>query len=168
MKVALAPRYQTWMLALVPLSLGLGTAFLWLRSLDWPLDVNDEGLIFRNHRQVMWSSITKIGVSRHYRDGHVSEIRIHSDAGINRIPAYVLRDGQKVVSIILAMFEEADRARSHNKRRLEVEGSRNSLIKTDAGMLRCPPKLGERSNPENSRATNLRSVGDGRLYRKHA
>src|SRR5215813_13049224 len=40
MRVALASRYRTLMLVLFPVTLGLGTAVLWLRSLNLPLSRN--------------------------------------------------------------------------------------------------------------------------------
>jgi hypothetical protein len=64
MKVALAPRYRTWMFVLFPSTLGLGSAALWLHSLNWPLELDEAGLTLRNHRQVSWAAIRKIGVSR--------------------------------------------------------------------------------------------------------
>lgn len=110
MKVALAPRYRTWMFVLFPSTLGLGSAALWLHSLNWPLELDEAGLTFRNHRRVSWAAIRKIGVSRSYRDGHVCQIRIHFDDGVSKIPVHALQDGQTVVRAILTMFARADRA----------------------------------------------------------
>jgi hypothetical protein len=63
MKVALAHRYRAWMFVLLPSTLGLGSAALWLHSLNWPLELDEAGLTLRNHRQVSWDAIRKIGVS---------------------------------------------------------------------------------------------------------
>jgi hypothetical protein len=115
MKVALAPRYRTWMFVLFPSTLGLGSAALWLHSLNWPLELDEAGLTLRNHRQVSWAAIRKIGVSRSYRDGHVCQIRIHYCDGVSKIPVHALRDGQTVVRAILTMFANADRARALHK-----------------------------------------------------
>jgi hypothetical protein len=112
MKVALAPRYRTWIFALFPSTLGLGSAALWLHSLNWPLELDESGLTLRNHRQVSWSAIRKIGVSRSYRDGHVSQIRIYYGDGVSKIPGHALQDGHTVVRAILTMFANADRART--------------------------------------------------------
>src|SRR5947209_6580488 len=111
MKVALASRYRNWMLALFPTTLGLGTALLWLRSLSWPLSIDEAGLTLRHRGRVGWGSIRKIGLSRSYLDGRVSEIRIHHAGGICRVPMHGLQDGQLVARTIVAMFEQAKRAR---------------------------------------------------------
>jgi hypothetical protein len=115
MKVALAPRYRTWMFVLFPSTLGLGSAALWLHSMNWPLEFDEAGLTLRNHRHVNWASIRKIGVSRSYRDGHVCQIRIHYGDGVSKIPVHALQDGQTVVRAILTMFANADRARALHK-----------------------------------------------------
>ena len=115
MKVALAHRYRTWMFVLLPSTLGLGSAALWLRSMNWPMEFDDAGLTLRNHRQVSWSAIRKIGVSRSYRDGHVSQIRIHYGDGISKIPVHALKDGQRVVRTILTMFANAERTRARHE-----------------------------------------------------
>jgi hypothetical protein len=111
MKVALAPRYRTWMFVLFPSTLGLGSAALWLHSLNWPLELDEAGLTLCSHRHVSWAAIRKIGVSRSYRDGHVCQIRIHYGDGISKIPVPALQDGQNVVRANLTMFAYADRAR---------------------------------------------------------
>jgi hypothetical protein len=118
MKIALAPRYRTWMVLLLPSTLGLGSAVLWLRTLPWPVEIDPTGtgLTLRSHRRVAWSSIRKIGVSRSYLDGHISEMRIHHDRGVNKIPLNALEDGERVARIILAMFARIDSARTRNRR----------------------------------------------------
>jgi hypothetical protein len=108
-KVMLAPRYRFWMLVLLPGTLGLGSAVLWIRSLSWPLHFDDDGLTLRNHRRMDWGAIRKIGVSRRYLDGRVSEIRIYSRDGVSKIPARALQNGEIVVRAILAMFEQTAR-----------------------------------------------------------
>lgn len=112
MKVALAPRYRTWMFVLFPPTLGLGSAALWLHSLNWPLELDEVGLTLRNHRQASWAAIRKIGVSRSYRDGHVCQMRIHYGDSVSKIPVHALQDGQTVVRTILTMFANANRARA--------------------------------------------------------
>jgi hypothetical protein len=119
MKVALAPQYRMWMFALFPATLGIGTAALWLRSLSWPLRVDATGLTLRHHRRVNWQSITKIGVSRSYLDGHVAQLRIHHHGGVNRIPVHGLQDGEKVARTILTMFELAHRPRARKRNMAE-------------------------------------------------
>jgi hypothetical protein len=103
------------MFVLFPSTLGLGSAALWLHSLNWPLELDEAGLTFRNHRQVSWAAIKKIGVSRSYRDGHVCQIRIHYCDGVSRIPVYALKDGQTVVRTILTMFANADGTRTRHE-----------------------------------------------------
>jgi hypothetical protein len=105
----LAPRYRFWMWILLPWTLGLGSAVLWIRSLNWPLHFDEDGLTLRNHRRMHWGAIRKIGVSRRYLDGRVFEIRIHSQDGVSKIPARALRDGETVVRAILTMFEQTAR-----------------------------------------------------------
>jgi hypothetical protein len=119
MKIELAPNYRNWMLLLLPTTLGLGTAALWLISLGWPLSVDEEGLTLRDHRRVSWGSIRKIGVSRCYLDGHVSQIRIHHGTGVANIRIDRLQDGQDVARIILAMFEHVNQLRRAQRRRQE-------------------------------------------------
>ena len=118
MKVALAPRYRTWMFVLFPSTLGLGSAALWLHSMNWPLELDEAGLTLRNHRQVSWAAVRKIGVSRNYRDGHVSQIRIHYGDGVSKIPVHALQDGQAVVRTILSMFANAERTRARKAAQL--------------------------------------------------
>src|SRR5262249_51713423 len=48
MRVALASRYRTLMLVLFPVTLGLGTPVLWLRSLNWPLSIDEMGITLRH------------------------------------------------------------------------------------------------------------------------
>src|SRR6516164_4175653 len=110
MKVALASRYRSLMLILFPVTLGLGTAVLWLRSLNWPLSIDEMGVTLRHRRRIEWNSIRKIGLSRSYLDGRVSQIRIHHAGGVCKIPVHDLEDGQLVARTILAMFEQFERA----------------------------------------------------------
>jgi hypothetical protein len=105
MKIALAPHYRNWMVALVPMTLGLGTVALWARSLNWPLIVDETGLTLRSHRRVEWRSVRAIGLSRSYLDGHVLHLRIHHERGTSIIPVRGLRDGEAVASTIVAMFK---------------------------------------------------------------
>jgi hypothetical protein len=106
MKVTLALTYRAWMLALFPTTLGLGTAALWWRSLNWPLRVDADGVTLRRHRRLPWSAISRIGVSRSYLDGRVCEMRIHHHGGsVAKIPVRGLRDGERVAGAILTMFK---------------------------------------------------------------
>jgi hypothetical protein len=62
----------------------------------------------------------KIGLSRSYLDGRVSQIRIHHADGVCKVPVDGLEDGQLVATTILAMFEEINWARaSRNPARTE-------------------------------------------------
>jgi hypothetical protein len=111
MRVALAAPYRIGMFALLPVTFGVGTAVLWLRSSSWPLRIDPAGLILRNHRRIDWRSIKRIGVSRSLRDDRVSQIRIHHDGGVSKIPMRRLQDGEKVATAIVAMFEQTSRGR---------------------------------------------------------
>jgi hypothetical protein len=125
MRVALASHYRNWMVALFPTTLGIGTAALWVRALNWPLIVDESGVMLRSHRRIGWHSIRKIGLSRSYLDGHVSQIRIHHEGGCSIVALDKLRDGELVVRVILRVFERANRQRSLNRRTaLPVSGSR--------------------------------------------
>ena len=104
MKVALALEYRIRMFALLPATLGLGTAILWARSLRWPCRIDADGMTLRYRRRVLWKSIEKINVGRDYRDGHVSQIDM-------TIPMRALRDGQSIATTILATFKQVRRAR---------------------------------------------------------
>jgi hypothetical protein len=110
MRVLLAPQYRMWMFTLFPPTLGLGTAALWLSSLSWPLRIDASWLTLRHHGRLAWQSITKIGVSRSYLDGHVAQLRIHHDGGVNKIPIHELQDGAEVARTIITMFAQARRA----------------------------------------------------------
>lgn len=118
MKIALARRYWVWMLALLPATLGVGSLALWLLSLNWPVAFDERGLTLRRRRHLSWRSITKIGVSRNYLDGHIARIRIHYRGGVSNVPTYALQDGHNAAEAILTMFERSRRplaaARSSN------------------------------------------------------
>jgi hypothetical protein len=64
MKVTLARQYRIWMLVLLPTTLGLGTVALWWRSRDWPLTIDESGLILRRRTRVDWRFVSNVGVSR--------------------------------------------------------------------------------------------------------
>jgi hypothetical protein len=113
MKVALAAGYRNWMFALLPTTLGIGTAVLWARSLRWPRKVDANGLTLGDRRKVPWRSIDRIGVWRDYCGGDVSRIDIHHDGGVDRVPVRSLRDGQMIASTILAHFKEMYSAQPH-------------------------------------------------------
>ena len=49
-KVALARSYRLWMLALLPATLGFGSAVLWIRTVNWPREINSRGLILGARR----------------------------------------------------------------------------------------------------------------------
>ena len=70
-----------------------------------------------------WRSIDKIGLSRSYLDGHVSELRIHHTSGISKIPVQRLHEGEKVVRVVLAMFARTNQAQTL-KRRAEANAAR--------------------------------------------
>lgn len=125
MKVALAPRYRMWMLVLFPTTLGLGTVILWLRSLSWPLNVDESGLTFRHRRRVQWNSVKRICVSRSYLDGHVSTVRIDYDGGAKIFPVDSLKDGQTVVRDILRTYRSScQETRPQPSSRLEPNQAR--------------------------------------------
>jgi hypothetical protein len=106
MKVALASRYRSLMVALFPVTLGLGTAVLWLRSLNWPLSIDETGITLRHRGRIEWYSIRKIDLLCSYLDGRVSQMRIHHAGGVCKIPVRGLEDGQQVARTIIAMFEQ--------------------------------------------------------------
>ena len=127
MKVALAPQYRSWMLALLPATLGVGTAALWFRSRNWPLSVDAAGVKLRSRRRVGWSSINKISVSCSYLEGHVSQMRIHHTHGVDKVPVGVLADGQEVVKAILDTFEHAKGTKDADGRSLGELGCNTRL-----------------------------------------
>ena len=107
MKVVLARSYRMWMLVLFPATAGLGTVALWLRSMNWPLRIDEQGVVLRHHGRVNWHSVTKLGLSRSYVDGRCSQIRIHYGWGTSKVPVDALEDGQAVVRAIVTFFEQA-------------------------------------------------------------
>jgi hypothetical protein len=127
MRIALAPQYRFWMFALLPTTLGLGTAALWARSLNWPLSVDADGLILRYRRRVPWNSIKKISVWRSYHDGHVSRMDIHYRGGTSKIPLRGLQDSEKVARVILTSFEQSRCAHSTVIDSEKVANSRRPL-----------------------------------------
>jgi hypothetical protein len=105
MKMARAFPYRS----LVP-TLGLSKAVLWVRSLSCQVRLEEDGLTLRHYGKVPWNSITKIGISRNYLDGHLCEIRIHHRNGVSKISVRDLRDGEKIVRATLTMFGRTRRA----------------------------------------------------------
>jgi hypothetical protein len=105
-KVHIAFQYRIWMLALLPATLGLGTAALWIYSLNWPCSIDDGGLNFRYRRKVPWRRIRKLIVMRGYLDDRAWRIDIHHRGGVCRIPLYTLQEGDKVGRAILEMFKQ--------------------------------------------------------------
>jgi hypothetical protein len=122
-KVRIAFQYRIWMLALLPVTLGLGTAALWIYSLNWPCSIDDGGLNFRYRRKVPWRTIRKLIVMRGYLDDRAWRIDIHHRGGVCRIPLYTLQEGDKVGSAILEMFNQ----------RCQVPPSVNSCSSRSAG-----------------------------------
>jgi hypothetical protein len=155
MKVALASQYRMWMYVLAPTTLGVGTAALWLRSLNWPLRVDATGVTLRHHYRVSWQAITKIGVSRSYLDGHVSQMRIHHDGGVCKIPVHDLQDGERVARTILTMFEQAHRPPRALERLAEVES-----IATRRRSDQHPSSISDRPLPPTAMQPRQRDVGE--------
>jgi hypothetical protein len=140
MKIALAPSYRNWMLLLLPMTFGVGTAALWLFSLKWPLSVDEEGLILRDHRRVDWNSIRKIVVARNYLDGRISHVRIYHKDGVNEIRVNRLQHGEDVVRIVRAMFEIVNRSRAQPRVRTDAsrETAKDLIVQTtERASWRC-------------------------------
>jgi hypothetical protein len=116
MEVGLARQYRIWMWALLPATLGVGTAALWGRSLSWPRSVDSDALTLRSFRRVQWEAIRRVTVQRDYLGGQVSRIDIHYPGGSSRIPVRALRDGESVAAAILAKFKQTRRTRPHSSR----------------------------------------------------
>jgi hypothetical protein len=143
MKVALASRYRMWMLLLLPATAGVGTIALWLRTLNWPHCIDGRGLTLRYRRRIDWHSVTKIGLSRSYLDGHCARLRIHHAAGTCDVPLDALRDGQGVVRAVLTMFDQARNRRAGEDfrpiadtiEREPLRGERHGAVR-DQGMHR--------------------------------
>jgi hypothetical protein len=112
MKVVLAHRYRIWMLALLPATLGVGTAALWARSLSWPARIDAHGLTLRSRRRLAWRAIRQITVVRDYLDGHVARIDIHRHGGVSQIPVRALHDGERIAALILTLFKQSRRERA--------------------------------------------------------
>jgi hypothetical protein len=107
MKIGLAPHYRFWMLALLPTTLGLGTALLWLRSLNWPRGVDTDGFTLRFRRKVLWKAVDKISVQSDYYDTHVVRIDIHHGGGVYRVPVRSLLEGESIAKMIIAAFKQS-------------------------------------------------------------
>ena len=113
-KVAFARGYRNWEFALLPATLGIGTAVLWARSLSWPRNVDAHDLSLGYRRKVSWRSIERISVWRNYCNGDVFQIDIRHHGSVDRVPVRSLRDGQEIASAILARFKERRRGQSAN------------------------------------------------------
>ncbi len=111
-KVALSVEYRIWMFALLPTTCGIGTAILWARSLRWPRSVDAEGIAFRSRGKLPWRSIERMSVWREHRDAHVSQIEIHHQGSVRRIPVRALKDGENVAETMLMMFKNAQHLRA--------------------------------------------------------
>jgi hypothetical protein len=134
MKVVLARYYRIWMLVLLPTTVGLGTVALWLRSIRWPLWINERGVVLRRHHgRVGWNSVSKIALARRYIDGRCSQIRIYHGKRISKIPVDALEDGQAGAGAMIAMF-----ARAHGRSELLLGGQLNSAQQR-------PPVVSEKS-----------------------
>jgi hypothetical protein len=132
MKVALARSYRLWMLVLLPATLGVGSMILWIRARNWPREIDASGLLLGGRRILDWESITKIGVSRNYRDGHISEVRLHYKGGESRIPVRALERGDKVARAILTTFTQMERLRARRKTFKRAARAANPPIKDAA------------------------------------
>jgi hypothetical protein len=111
MKIALTSCNWNRIIDLFRTTPGPGIIGLWRRGLSYPL-VDEGGLTLRRECRIDWRTIKKIGVSRSYVDGHVSEIRIHHRSGISKIPVHGLQNGQALVRTILNKFEQVNRTRA--------------------------------------------------------
>jgi len=99
---------------LLPTTLGVGTAVLWARSLNWPRSIGSGAVILRSRRRVPWDTIRTISVRRHYCDDHTSRIEISFRGGRCTFPTRALRNGESVAAATLAMFKQTGRMRTDN------------------------------------------------------
>jgi len=113
MIVHLAAKYRIVMWSLLPLTLGIGPAVMWLWALRWPRRIDKNGLTSRYGRRVPWSAIKKIGVLKDSREGESRTIRleIHFDRGVIRAPMWAFADGEKVAREIRTSFGAMSSAR---------------------------------------------------------
>jgi hypothetical protein len=140
MKVILARDYWRGLLRLSA-KLDVSDAIIWLRRSKWPLEINETGLTLRNRRRISWRSIRKIGVSRSYLDGHISQIRIHYKGEISRVPIEAIQDGDKIARVILAMFAALERARDRARHSASEHQSSPSSAARGARNVRDPSVL---------------------------
>jgi hypothetical protein len=137
MKVELSSRYRLWMCALAPMTLGVGTAVLWLRSRHWPLLLCAEGLILRCGERVKWTSIAKISVRRDYLDDHINQIELHHHGTVIKIPVGGLVDGEGVAEIILTAFKHARHLKGSNEMPHGKSGQRGMAQPEERLSVRC-------------------------------
>jgi hypothetical protein len=95
MDVRLAQQYRSWMVALLPLTLGLGTLVLWARALRWPRRLERDGMRLRNGRFVRWKDITRIGVTKREFDEETVKLDLYFAGGSARVPLRYLQDGER-------------------------------------------------------------------------
>ena len=145
MKVSLSQEYWRRLLAL-PATQGVSSVVLWLRRSKWPLEITETGLTLRNRRSVAWRSIRKIGVSRSYRDGHISQIRIHYKGEISQVPIDALQDGEQVARVILAMFAALERARERARHSTAASASQSQHAPSPRGGSRPRDAVSLRGN----------------------
>jgi hypothetical protein len=168
MKVGLAFQYRLWMCLLLPSTLGVGTARLWARSLNWPCSIDSEALTLRSRRQVRWEAIRTIAVRRDYVDGHVSRIDIHYPGGSCEIPVHALRDGESIAATILAMFKAARHARPPKSLVSAGVEARDTPKPLRSNLeLNAAPTLVPKPTTARHYSSNLMSIRNGHGLRTH-
>lgn len=157
MKIGFAPHYRFWMLALLPTTLGIGTAILWLRSLNWPRGVDTDGFTLRFRRKVLWEAVDRISVQSDYYDTHVVRINIHHGSGVYRVPVRSLLDGDSIAKIIIAAFKQYHYTAKWRERAdtAKVEGL--DAATESAGWMR------RESVPNNFAVTAVHAVANDRI-----
>jgi hypothetical protein len=123
MKTTLVPRYRARTFPLLPM--GLQLAARWRRDLDCQVRIDADTLTLGDNCKVPWKSISRIGVLRSCLDGHASEVRIHHHGGVSKILVRTLRNGDKVVTDILTMFELTH----HARQRCGTDGGKRQLCR---------------------------------------
>ena len=100
MDVRLAREYRSWMVALLPLTLGLGTLVLWVRASRWPRRLERDGVRLRNGRFVRWKEITRIGVTKREFDEETVNLDLYFADGSARVPVRHLQDGERIAAAV--------------------------------------------------------------------
>jgi hypothetical protein len=89
-------------------TLGVAPLAIWLQQRNWPARLDEEGLVTRGGKRIVWEEFTRAVrvVTRIASGVTVERIELHSPKGKVLVPGERLVDGQRVVQYILEHLPE--------------------------------------------------------------